>query len=91
MLPRPQDKERSAPNTSSAGVRHQAQGISVSAVTWFPAHPLVVTSLGPHHLLSLSFPACEMGTLALNLDIVPGQKPNHASPKLGVEKVASWV
>lgn len=24
--------------------------------------------------LSLSFPVCEMGTLALNLDIVPGQK-----------------
>ena len=42
--------------------------------TWFPAHPLVVTSLGPHHLLSLSFSVCEMGTLALNLDIVPGQE-----------------
>lgn len=82
MLPRPQDKERVLRTPAVLGSDTRLRDLSVRQ-TWFPAHPLVVTSLGPHHLLSLSFPACEMGTLALNLDIVPGQEAKPCLSQAG--------
>lgn len=90
MLPRPQDKSECSEHQQCWG-QTPGSGISVSVRPGSQLTLLVVTSLGPHHLLSLSFPACEMGTLALNLDIVPGQEAKPCLSKLGVEKVASWV
>ena len=69
----PKDRER-APQISAVPVIDAVLKDLRVCQTWIPAHPPVVTSLGPHPLLNLSFPVCEMGTLALNLDIVPGQE-----------------
>lgn len=73
MLPRPQDKERAPRTPAVPGLGTVLRGLQCPSGL-VPHSPSSCHQPWTRHLLSLSLPVCEMGTLALNLDIVPGQK-----------------
>lgn len=85
MLPRPQDKEREPEHQQCWETGHQAQG-SQCPSDLVPRHPLAVTQPWTTLLPEPQFPACEMGTLALNLDIVPGQEAKSMLSQAGVRR-----